>query len=300
MNSKSLNSQNHSNLHAPTQTFAKPLYKRIDITKLFMRIVLIVAVFITVYPLYFVLITSFKSTQEFYTSIWSLPKQFAFENYSYAWSIAEIGKHFSSSVVVVSTTVVATLMLSSLAGYALAKLRIPGADIILIGIFLLSMLPSESIIMPMYILISKLKFTGTYQSLILPYIGWGLPLSTYIYRNFFKTVPTSIIEAARLDGCSEGRTYFSVIMPMMLPATATNAIFLFLGWWGELLWASVELSTASMKTLPLGITAFVQSSGTAWGPLSAASCIVLIPVVVVFLFAQKYIVSGLTGGGVKG
>lgn len=89
-------------------------------------------------------------------------------------------------------------------------------------------------------------------------------------------------------------------MPVMLPATATNAIFLFLGWWGEMLWASVELSTSSIKTLPLGITAFVQSSGTDWGPLCAASCIIIIPILIFFLFTQKYFISGLTGGAVKG
>lgn len=268
--------------------------------KWLMRVVLLIFVFITVYPLYFVILTSLKSTGEFYTNIWALPQQIAWENYEYAWNIAEIGQHFFTSLIIVSITVVATLVIASVAGYALAKLKVPWANTILIGMFLLSMLPSEAVIMPMYLIIAKLGFTGTYASMILPYIGWGLPLTTYIYRNFFSTIPTEIVEAARVDGCTEPRTYFSVVMPMMLPATATNAIFLFLGWWGEMLWASVELSTASIKTLPLGITAFVQSAGTAWGPLTAASCIVLIPVIIIFLFLQKYFISGLTGGSVKG
>jgi len=265
-----------------------------------MRIILLISVVITVYPLYFVFITSLKSSAEFYTNIWALPKQIEWENYQFAWSIAQIGEHFLSSIIVVSITVIATLLLASLAGYALSKLKIPGADTILISMFLLSMLPSEAVIMPMYIMVSKLGFTGTYAALILPYIGWGLPITTYIFKNFFATIPTELIEASRIDGCSEVRAYFSIIMPLMLPATATNAIFLFLGWWGEMLWASVELSTSSIKTLPLGITAFVHSSGTAWGPLSAASCIVLIPVIIIFLLAQRYIISGLTGGAVKG
>lgn len=262
--------------------------------------VLMVFVFVTIYPVYFVMLTSLKSSADFYTNIWSLPKALAFENYNYAWNVAEIGKHFFTSVIIVTTTVVFTLLFGSLAGYSLAKLRIPGADILLITMFLLSMLPSESIIIPMYIGIAKLKMTGTYSSMIIPYISWGLPLTIYIYRNFFKTIPTAILEAARVDGANELKTFFLIVMPMMVPATATNAIFLFLGWWGEMLWASVELATASMKTLPLGIVAFVQSSGTNWGALSAASCIVLVPVIVVFIAAQKYLVSGLTGGAVKG
>jgi len=264
------------------------------------RIILVVFIIITIYPMLFVMITSLKTSKEFYSNIWLLPKNYAWSNYIYAWKTAKIGEYFLNSFVIVSITVLSTLVIGSLAGYSLAKLKIPHADTIMLVIFLSTMLPSESIIMPMYILNSKLKMTGTYLSLILPYIAWGLALTIYIYRNFFNTIPTEIIEAARIDGCTEITTFSKVVMPMMLPATATNGILLFLAWWGELLWASIELSTSSIKTLPLGITAFVQSSGTNWGPLSAASCIILIPVIIFFLFTQKYFISGLTGGAVKG
>ncbi|MFV0342540.1 MAG: carbohydrate ABC transporter permease [Anaerocolumna sp.] len=278
----------------------KAIKKSDRILKLAIRTILIIFVTITVYPMIFVLLTSLKSTNEFYNNIWLLPKNFAWSNYEYAWNVAKIGEYFLTSIIVVGITVSSTLVLAALAGYALAKLNVPKADTIMLFIFLLTMLPSESIIMPMYIMISKVKLTGSYPSLILPYIGWGLALTIYIYRNFFKTIPTEIIEAARIDGCGETKTFAAVVMPMMLPATATNAIFLFLGWWGEMLWASVELSTSKLKTLPLGITAFVQSSGTDWGPLCAASAIVLIPVILFFVFTQKYFVAGLTSGAVKG
>jgi raffinose/stachyose/melibiose transport system permease protein len=264
------------------------------------RIILILFVIITIYPMIFVFLTSLKSTNEFYLNIWLWPKKIEWQNYVYAWTVAKIGSYFATSVIVVVSVVLVTLLLGSLAGYSLAKLDIPHADAIMLIIFLLTMLPSESILMPMYIMVSKAHLIGTTISLIIPYIGWGLPLTVYIYRNFFKTVPTEIIEAARIDGCSEAGTFAQVVLPMMLPATATNAIFLFLGWWGELLWASVDLSTSSIKTLPLGITAFVQSAGTAWGPLCAASCIILIPVIIFFLCTQKYFVAGMTGGAVKG
>lgn len=269
-------------------------------TKWIIRLFLLIFVILIVYPLIFVLLTSIKNTNEFYTNIWGWPKDLAIENYAYAWSIAKIGEYFVTTVIVVAITVVVTLVISAFAGYALAKLQVPKADLIILIIFLLSMLPSESILMPTYLLVSKLGFTGTYASLILPYIGWGLALSTYIYRNFFATVPTEIIEAARIDGCSELRTFVQIVLPIVKPATATNAVFIFLGWWGEMLWASVELSASPLKTLALGITAFVQSAGTNWGPLCAASAIILIPIIVFFLFTQKYVVSGLTGGSVKG
>lgn len=269
-------------------------------TRWIIRIFLLAFVILVVYPLIFVLLTSIKDSGEFYTNIWGWPSRIAIENYSYAWNIAKIGEYFVTTVIVVAITVVATLIISAFAGYALAKLRVPHADLIILLIFLLSMLPSESILMPTYLLVGKLKITGTYASLILPYIGWGLALSTYIYRNFFATVPTEMIEAARIDGCGELRIFAQIILPIVKPATATNAIFIFMSWWGEMLWASTELSASSLKTLALGITAFVQSAGTDWGPLCAASAIILIPIVVVFLFTQKYVVSGLTGGAVKG
>lgn len=264
------------------------------------RAILLVFVIITICPMLFVILTSTKTTTEFYNNIWLLPERFAWENYEYAWNIAKIGEYFGNSIIIVVLTVILTLLLGAFAGYALAKLRVPKADFLMLIIFLLTMLPSESILMPTYIIMSKLKIAGTFASMILPYTGWGLALTIYIYRNFFRTVPTEIIEAARIDGCSETRTFLKIVLPMMLPATATNAIFIFLGWWGEMLWASVELSTSALKTLPLGITAFVQSAGTNWGPLCAASCIILIPVIIFFLFAQKYMVAGLTGGAVKG
>lgn len=271
--------------------------KRID---WIIRIVLILFVILTIYPMIFVFLTSLKSTNEFYQNIWLWPSSIEWENYRYAWSVAKIGSYFVTSIIVVSIVVVATLILGALAGYALAKLQIPKSNLIILGIFLLTMLPSESILMPMYIMVSKLGLAGTYVSLIIPYIGWGLALTIYIYRNFFATVPTEIVEAARIDGCTETKTFIKVVFPMMLPATATNAIFIFLGWWGEMLWASVDLSTSPIKTLPLGITSFVQSAGTAWGPLCAASCIILIPVIIFFICTQKYFVAGLTGGAVKG
>lgn len=269
-------------------------------TQWIIRSVLFVLVLITICPMLFVVLTSTKTNSEFYNNIWLLPERFAWENYEYAWNIAKIGEYFGNSIIIVVTTVVLTLIFGAFAGYALAKLKVPQSDLIMLIIFLLTMLPSEAILMPTYILMSKFKITGTFASMILPYTGWGMALTIYIYRNFFKTIPTEIIEAARIDGCSETRTFLKIVLPMMLPATATNAIFIFLGWWGEMLWASVELSTSALKTLPLGITAFVQSSGTNWGPLCAASCIILIPVILFFLFAQKYMVAGLTGGAVKG
>lgn len=264
------------------------------------RIFCIGYVILTIYPVLFVVLTSFKPTSEFYTNIWGLPKTFALENYTKAWEVANIGSYMINSLIIVGATLILTLVLGSLAGYALSRFRIKYAELIMLVILACTMMPSESVIMPVYIMTNKLGLTGSYLALIIPYVGWGLPMTTYIFRNYFNTIPADLLEAARIDGCSEGGTFIRVAAPLMLPAMATNAIFLFVSWWGELLWASVELSSSQMKTIPIGLISFSAQFGTDWGALSAAVCIVLIPLIIFFLFMQKYFVRGLTGGAVKG
>lgn len=264
------------------------------------RILLIVYVLMTLYPILFVLLTSFKKTSEFYRNIWGLPEVFAIENYAEAWKTAQIGSYMKNSVLIIVIVLAATLLTGALAGYALSRFHIRHAELIMMLILFCTMVPSESVIMPMYLIISRLKLTASYASMILPYIGWGLPMTTYIFRNFFDTIPNELLEAARIDGCTEVTAFFKISVPLMLPAIATNAIFLFVSWWGELLWASVELASSSMKTIPIGLVSFSAQYGTNWGPMSAAVCIVLIPLVIFFLFVQKYFIGGLTGGAVKG
>lgn len=264
------------------------------------RIFCYLYVLITIYPILFVMLTSLKPTAEFYTNIWGLPQRWAWENYYTAWETAHIAEYMKNSLIIVVITLMITLVVGALAGYALSRFKIRYAEVIMMVILFCTMIPSEAVIMPMYTMISSMKLTASYLSLILPYVGWGLPMTVYIFRNYFDTLPGELLEAARIDGCSEAKTFLHISVPLMMPAIATNAIFLFVSWWGELLWASVELSSSTMKTIPIGLVSFSAAFGTDWGALSAAICIVLIPVTVFFLFVQKYFISGLTGGAVKG
>lgn len=264
------------------------------------RTIVLVFLLLTLYPILFVLLTSLKTTDEFYTNIWGLPHHYAWSNYSKAWTDAHIGRYFATSVTVVGISVVCVVVLGALAGYALARLHVPYAETILLLVLLPTFLPSETVIMPLYIMMSKMKLIGTHISLILPYIGWSLPMTIYIFQAFFKSLPSELLEAARVDGCTETKTFTRVTAPLMLPAIATCSIFAFVGLWGELLWASIALSTTSLRTIPFGVISFKSQFATDWGPMTAAICIVLIPLVVFFLFVQKYFIQGVTGGAVKG
>lgn len=266
----------------------------------FSRTLLILYCAVIAFPIIFVVMTSFKSTSEFYTNVWGLPQHIAWENYATAWNDAKIGQYMLNSVIIVSIVLIVSLIVGALAGYALSRFRIKHAEIIMLAILACTMLPSESVIMPLYLITSKIGLIGSRMSLIIPYIAWGLPMTIYIFRNFFDTIPNELLEAARIDGCTEVQTFTKVAIPLMLPAIATNAILIFVAWWGELLWATVALASSSMKTIPIGMVSFSAQFGTNWGPMCAAICIILIPLVVFFCFVQKYFVQGLTGGAVKG
>lgn len=265
------------------------------------RIVVLIYLLIIIYPVIFVLNTSFKPSSEFYRNVWGFPIDFTTGNYGEAWVSGRIGSAFVNSFYIVAVTVVAIVVFGAMAGYALARLKIPGANLITLLLVGLTMLPSESVLMPIYITMSRIGLIGTRESLIIPYIGWGMPITIYIFRDFFLTVPIEMMEAARIDGCTELKTFTKVVAPLMLPAIATCAIFNVVNFWGELLWATVALSSQSAtRTISMGVIEFQGQFATDWGPMTAAICIVMIPLMVFFLFTQKYFVRGLTAGSVKG
>lgn len=265
------------------------------------RLLVILYVLLLIYPTLFVVLTSLKATNEFYRNIWGLPQTLQWSNYLSAWVDGGIGRAFFNSVVIVSTTVFGILILGTLAGYALARLEIPFANFIALALVLLTLIPTESVLIPEYLMVSKLGLVGTRTALILTYTGWGLPLTIFLFRGFFLTIPAELIESARIDGAGELRTFYSIVLPLLRPIIATTAIMAFVGAWGELLWALIVLSNQSaIRTLPFSIVEFRGQNSTDWGPLSAAVCIVVLPLIVFFLFTQKYFIQGLTAGAVKG
>lgn len=264
------------------------------------RVVLLFFVAITIYPIVFVTINSLKSTDEFYANVWALPKAIHWSNYPEAWFDAKIGQYFTNSTIVVVIAVLIISVFGVMAGYALGRLNLPYAEAILLFFLAMKMVPHESLVMPLYLMMSRMGIIGEHISLILPYAGWGLPIAVYILKNYFQSIPNSLLEAARIDGASEWLSFRKIMVPLAMPAIATVIIFNFVSLWGELLWATVALSTATMKTLPLGIIVFQSEFATDWGPLSAAICMVMLPLVLVFLFMQKYFVQGITAGANKG
>lgn len=252
------------------------------------------------YPLIFLLLTSLKSNSEFFVNLFGVPREWVWSNYPEAWNVGKLGAYFFNSVLITGLSVAATCVVSLLGGYALAKLNIPKANLIMGAFMTFSFIPGIAIYISLYTMLNKIHLAG-YGAMILPYIAWQIPLSMYILKQYFETVPSELIESSRIDGCTELQTFIHIMLPLVMPAIATVVVFNFIGNWGELMWANIVTSSnINCRTLPVGLLNFKTEMGVNWGQYTAGICLVTIPLMVIFGFCQKYFVAGLTNGAVKG
>lgn len=265
------------------------------------RIVTGLCAITVIFPLIFIVLVSFKDNQEFYSNIWGLPDIWRWSNYSYAWTTGDIGKYAGNSVIVTLVAVFGSVILSASAGYALSKLRIPKAKLIISILLGLNFIPNVSVFIPLYRQLISMGLNKSLWMLIIPNLVWQIPFSIYIFKNFFDSIPSALLEASRMDGSSELRTFVQIILPNVLPAIATVMVFNFITIWGEYIWASVAASsTTAIQTLPVGLLYFRGEYGIQWGPFAAAITIIIMPLLAVFIYLQRYFIQGLTAGAVKG
>lgn len=276
--------------------------KNLKISYILLCIVVLFCCAAYIFPLVFSGITSLKSSEEFYASIWSLPKEMMFSNYKDAFVIGQIGTYMINSVIISVISLASIQVLSLMAAYALSRLKIPYVEVFLLILLLLQVLPTESVIIPLYITVSKLHLLNIpYVSTILGYVGWSLPGTIIILKNYFDTVPIDLLEAARIDGSNELQTMTKIILPLMKAPMITCLIMNFTYVWGELMWAQVTtLLTNKGITITVGLLNFQGMYGTNWPLLTAAIVTVIVPLIIIFIVLQKYFVAGLTAGGVKG
>ncbi|HET6451297.1 MAG TPA: carbohydrate ABC transporter permease [Spirochaetia bacterium] len=273
---------------------------RAKLGKLPPRVMIVLIILIVIYPIFFVIQTSFKTDEEILSNFWGLPQAPTLTNYADAWVKASIGTYFMNSSIVVVTSTVAIVYVAILAAYALARLKVRHANLI-IGVLLFTMfLPGEMNVLPMSIMFSKASLMRRYITLILPYVAWQLPLSTFICYNYLLTLPVDLIEAARIDGRREIGILNRVIIPLASPPIACVTIVMFCILWGEYLWAAITMQGGGPRTLPLGLQKFSAYQRIAWGPYTAAVALVIVPLIALFVAMQNKFVQGLTSGAVKG
>ncbi|MFT5871427.1 MAG: multiple sugar transport system permease protein [Clostridium sp.] len=257
-------------------------------------------VFMT-FPIIWIFITSVKPVKEIVTiPITYFPKHFTLENYVNILKTTNFPVYFKNSMIVSTTASIGTLIISLFAGYSLARFRFAGKKLTLFLFLATQMVPVAAIIVPIFILFSKLGLINNLLGLIIIYIVLNIPFCTMMIRGFFEKIPYTLEEAAMIDGCSRIQALIKIILPVMKPGIIATFVFAFMGAWNELFFNTLFISREALKTLPTGINAFIGKYDIDWGMMTAGSVIALIPIFIMFGVIQKYLVGGLTDGAVKG
>ena len=269
--------------------------------KILSYLILGIALFCVAYPFLVLLYGSLKSEGDFLANPLSIPVVPHFDNYVYAWNAAHIPKYTVNSAIVASATVLLTLTLAATASYGLSQFRFRGGRLIYLSFILLLTIPVQIYIIPLYIIVVKLRLADNYLGLILPYTAGSLPLAVFLFRTYFDALPVELMDAARIDGCNHFRAFVHVMLPLAKPIIATVSIFTFVGAWNEFFLALVFIHDPNMATLPLGLQAFFVNQYQTQFPQLFATLIVSIgPIVVVYLLLQRHFIAGLTAGAVRG
>ena len=271
------------------------------IVKCILLTLLVILILWAVLPFFWMVSTSFKTTEETYTVplVW-IPRYPTIKNFLYVVKRAPFLTYFRNSVVVAVSTTVIAIILASLAGYSFSRFKFLGGHTLLLIFLITQMFPGALLIIPLFQIIKALKLLNTLYALILSYITFSLPLCTWLMKGFFDQIPQELEEAAMIDGCSRVSAMVRVIFPLALPGVMAASIFSFIGAWDEFIFALIFTSTDKVRTLPVGLQRFITAYEIYWNHLGAASVLTTIPVVILFLFIQRHMVKGLTAGSVKG
>ncbi len=234
------------------------------------------------------------------TSLEIIPKNASFDNYVALFTERPFFLWLVNSTFVALVVTVTGVVLASTCGYAFSRFSFIGKKIGLLSLLVTQMFPATMLLLPMYIMLVKLHLINTYLGIIVMYSATALPFCIWQMKGYYDTIPTSLEEAATIDGCTMFQAFFRIILPLAAPALVITALFSFMASWTEYVVAAQILQDTDMWTLPLGLKSFESNMGSEWGLYGAASLIVTIPVVVLFLSLSRWLVSGLTLGSVKG
>jgi multiple sugar transport system permease protein len=227
-----------------------------------------------------------------------LPETFTLENYQTLFDRLSFPTYFFNSTLVAIFVTLGNVVFCSMLGYALAKLEFRGKRVIFALVLGMLMVPAIAILVPLFVLVSNLGLTNTYAGLILPYLA--APIGVFLMRQYFLGLPDELIQAARVDGASEFRIFWNVMLPLCGPALATLAILTFLGSWNNFIWPLVVAQTEDRYTLPVALALYsVGQNATQYGVLLAGAVVVVLPVIAIFLALQRYFVQGIAMTGIK-
>jgi len=260
-----------------------------------------VALVVVLFPFYWMLNTSLKPLSEVFQS----PPTFVsthwnFGAYAAMWETRPIGRYFVNSAIISAGATVLSMVLSALAAYGFSRFRLRGERSLLVLLLLTQMLPGTLLIIPYFQLMADVGLINSYTALILAYVSFSLPFSTWMLIGFFRSVPRELDEAAMVDGCSRIGALWKVVLPLSVPGLAAVAIFTFLLAWNAYVWALALTTDPNKFVLSVGIANMLGEYQVQWNQMMAASALAALPVVILYMFLDRYLVQGVTAGAVKG
>jgi arabinogalactan oligomer/maltooligosaccharide transport system permease protein len=263
--------------------------------------VLILFAAIALYPIWQIFNISLRPADRLLsTSLEFLPENASVDNYVALFTERPFFLWLVNSTLVAFVVTLTGVALASTAGYAFSRYNFIGKKFGLLSLLVTQMFPATMLLLPMYIMLVKLHLINTYLGIVIMYSATALPFCIWQMKGYYDTIPVSLEEAGRIDGCNQFQIFFRIILPLAAPALVITALFSFMASWTEYVVAAQILQDTEMWTLPLGLKSFESNMGSEWGLYGAASVIVTIPVVVLFLSLSRWLVSGLTLGSVKG
>ena len=251
-------------------------------------------------PLFWVFLVSFKTNKEIFTNPFGMPESFNLENFTFAWTAGKLGTATLNSFIVCTVTLVLSLIIGSMAAFAIGRLRWKFSNAALTYFLIGMMIPVHCVMIPLFTRFAKIGLSNTLTGLVLPYLTFSLPLTIYIMTGFFRSMPNELIESACIDGATVGQIFIMIALPVCKTGLFVTGLMSFVNNWNELLLAMVFISDDNKKTLPVALSKFVGPYNTNYSQMFAAIIVAVIPTIIVYCAFSNQIVDGLTAGAVKG
>lgn len=274
--------------------------KRETTKKILIYFFLVLGALIMIFPFYWMVASSFKTNEEFFSArpVWIPGNWFNFDNFTRALTQSNLGRYFLNSLIVTFSSVVVTTVVTILGAFGFSRLRFPGRTVIFAVLVAFMMVPFEMLVITNYMTVSRIGLIDTLPVLVIPFTT--SIFYTYILKGFFDTLPDSLYYSARIDGASNWKYLWRVMVPIAKPSLVTIILLNAIASWNSFLWTSLVINSDKNRTVPFGLFAFVSEAGSDQKLQLAAATLSVLPMIILFLFARRYIVNGVARGGLKG
>ncbi len=282
-------------LHSPGYRLRKLVHRT-----LFWAALLLFTLWV-VFPFYWMIATSFRPDRELYgRNVTLFPQNLTLQHYQTEFTRYQYAARLRNSLIVASATATATLVVSCLGAFSITRLRYPGRTALARSILFVYLIPGSLLFIPMYTIMSRVGLTNNLLGLAIAYLSFAVPFCTWMLMGYFKNIPIDMEEAAMIDGCTRLQSFTKVLLPLTLPAIVAAGIFSFTLAWNEFLYALVFITDSKLQTLPVGLSSHIVADIYMWGPLMAGSAMASVPIVLIYILAQRALVQGMFAGAVRG